>query len=52
MPPMPKLKLKPKTSGSACGGKLLRRHRGSFVTDSHNSIGIERLPENERSKFR
>ena len=41
MPLMPKLKLKPKTIGLACGGKLLRRRLGSFVTNSHNSIGIE-----------
>ena len=41
MPLMPKLRCKPKTSGSAYGGKLLRRHRGSFVTGSNNSTGIE-----------
>ena len=52
MRPMPMLKRKLNASGSACGGKLLRRHLGSSATGSRSSPGIERLPENERSEFR
>jgi len=35
------VRCKTKPSGSAYGGKLLRRHRGSFATGSSNSTGIE-----------